>query len=188
MSHDVLVCGVGGQGVLLASEVIAHAALAAGLDAKKSEVHGMAQRGGSVESHVRFGERVASPLIEAGRAGVLLGCEAMEALRARHFLAPGGVAVYSTRRVVPPSIREEQYPTDIAAALGEVAGRVFAVPSLEIALELGEPRVENVVLLGALSRVLELSEAHWHAALERCVPERALAVNRDAFARGRELV
>jgi len=188
MSTDVLICGVGGQGVLLASEVVAHAALAAGFDAKKSEVHGMAQRGGSVESHVRFGEQVASPLIEVGGANVLVGCEAMESLRSLHFLKPGGVALFSTHRLVPPSMREDQYPTGIEEKLGAVAGRVIAVPSLELAVELGNPRVANVLLLGLLSRVLDLPDEAWDAALTTCVSAKVLEINRQAFARGRGLV
>jgi indolepyruvate ferredoxin oxidoreductase beta subunit len=188
MTGDVLICGIGGQGVLLASDVLAHAALAAGLDVKKSEVHGMAQRGGSVESHVRFAEKVASPLVEVGRASLLLGCEAMETLRSLHFLRPGGTVVFSTQRVVPPSIPEASYPGDIEVQLRKVAARVVAVPALEMALELGNARVANVILLGAVSRWVELPPEAWQAALVARAPAKALEINLRGFAKGRELV
>jgi indolepyruvate ferredoxin oxidoreductase beta subunit len=188
---NVLMAGVGGQGVLLASEALALAALADGMEAKQSEVHGVAQRGGSVVSHVRFGQRVYSPLIRCGEADVLYAAERLEALRYAHYLRPRGRIVLNDHVLKPiqlPDEPEQAYPEAIPEFLRGKGYEVDLIPALEIALELGEKRCANVVLLGALSTRLDLSDQAWRSGLEKRVPERILTLNLEAFARGRGLV
>lgn len=188
---NVLMAGVGGQGVLLASEALALAAIADGMDAKQSEVHGVAQRGGSVISHVRFGQRVYSPLICCGEADVLYAAERLEALRYAHYLRPQGRIVLNDHALKPvqlPDEPEQAYPEEIPAFLRDRGYKVDLIPALEIALELGEKRCANVVLLGALSTRLDLSDESWRCGLEKRFSARILDLNLEAFARGRGLV
>jgi indolepyruvate ferredoxin oxidoreductase beta subunit len=188
---NVLMAGVGGQGVLLASEALALAALADGLQAKQSEVHGVAQRGGSVVSHVRFGQRVFSPLVRCGEADLLYAAERLEALRYAHYLRRGGRIVLNDHALKPiqlPDESEQAYPEQIPEFLRNKGYKVDLIPALEIALELGEKRCANVVLLGALSTRLDLSDRAWRSGLEKRFPERILGLNLEAFARGRGLV
>lgn len=183
----VLMAGVGGQGVLLASETLGLAALADGLDVKQSEVHGVAQRGGSVVSHVRFGECVNSPLIRCGEADVLYAGERLEALRYAHYLVPGGRIVMDDRVIRPIRLAPDAppYPEGVAEFLGGKGYQVMVCSALELAVELGEKRCANVILLGLLSRQLELSYESWQAALEQRFPEQYLDLNRRAFETGR---
>ncbi len=190
-STNVLLAGVGGQGVLAASEVLALAALAQGLEAKQSEVHGVAQRGGSVVSHVRFGARVNSPLVRCGEADFLYGGERLEALRYAHYLGPGGTVVMDDRVIRPvrmPDEPERPYPERVPDFLRDKGYDVLVVPALSLAVELGEKRVANVVLLGALASRLSLSLDAWHEALARRLPAKVLERNRAAFDRGRAAV
>ncbi len=189
---DFIVVGVGGQGTLLASDVIAQVGLGAGLEAKKSEVHGMAQRGGSVISHVRWGERVFSPLIGKGEADFLLAFEKLEALRHVDWLKPGGVALVNDQAIPPVAVSSggAEYPSDerFLAAFKAVTERVYLVPSIKVAQEVGSARVNNVVMLGALSALLDVDEAVWRAAIEERVPQKYLEMNLRAFERGRALI
>ena len=152
---NVVLVGVGGQGSVLAGQILARAAMLAGYSAAASEVHGMAQRGGSVVSTVRFGPDVLSPAVPEGEADFLLAFEKLEALRYASVLKPGGVAIVNDQRITPTieSLKLAPYPddTDVEAALSERAGRVLLVPGLEIALKLGDARLANTVLLGVLS-------------------------------------
>ncbi len=186
---NFLVAGVGGQGVLTASDIICEVGLAAGYDAKKSEVHGFSQRGGVVDSHVRWAEKVYSPLAEKGNVDVLLAFELMEAARWISFLKPGGLVIANTQRLVPLSVMTAgaEYPSDeaITTALHQVAGSVELVDGLGKAEEIGNPRLANTVLLGALSAHLELDPAVWLAVIERRVPPRHVETNRRAFWAGR---
>jgi len=185
---NVLMAGVGGQGVLLASETLALAALQEGLSVKQSEVHGVAQRGGSVVSHVRFGERVHSPLVRSGTAHVLYASERLEALRYAHALEPGGAIVMDNRAIRPitlPGAAEAEYPDDVAGFLLGKGYRVFVVDAVGTAVELGDKRCANVVLLGALANLLPLGQDAWAAALEARFPAAVLELNRRAFAAGR---
>jgi indolepyruvate ferredoxin oxidoreductase beta subunit len=185
---NVLMAGVGGQGVLLASEVLALAALEAGLEAKQSEVHGVAQRGGSVVSHVRFGPRVHSPLIRSGTVDVLYAMERLEALRFAHMVRPGGAIVmndHAIHPVVMPGAAVTAYPEDVAGFLAGRGFRMLAIPALTTAVELGDKRVANVVLLGVLSTLLPLEESAWTSALTGRFPERFRDLNRRAFEAGR---
>jgi indolepyruvate ferredoxin oxidoreductase, beta subunit len=184
---DVLIVGVGGQGVLLASELLSDVALRAGFDVKKSEVHGMAQRGGSVSSHVRIAGKVHSPLIPAGRADVLLAFEQAEALRWIHFLKPEGTVIVNTKRLVPPIAllkKGPAYPEDPIGSVRGRTGRVVTIDAEAAAVKLGNSRVENTVLLGALSRTLDIPEAVWMEAIESRVPRGTIDINRKAFQTG----
>jgi indolepyruvate ferredoxin oxidoreductase beta subunit len=186
---NVLMCGVGGQGVLAASETLALAALAEGLQVKQSEVHGVAQRGGSVVSHVRFGPRVYSPLIRCGEVEVLYAGEQLEALRYAHYVRPGGRLVCSDQSLEPIRIpgMEKPYPQGVPAFLESKGYDVLVVPALRTAVELGDKRCANVVLLGALAECLPLSEASWQTALAERFPAKILDLNLNAFASGRRL-
>ena len=185
---NVLICGTGGQGILTASEVLSSAAQAAGFDVKKSEVHGMAQRGGSVTSHVRYGEKVYSPLIERGTADIILAMEKLEALRWLHFLGPEGRMLVCDLEINPLTVNigRAEYP-DTDAMLEESGAPYSLIPAFDVAEELGNMKVVNTVMLGALARRLELPAEAWSAAVEERLPERALEVNRKAFEEGRRL-
>ncbi|MBP2669523.1 MAG: indolepyruvate oxidoreductase subunit beta, partial [Deltaproteobacteria bacterium] len=156
---NVFLAGVGGQGTLLASEVLCEAFLLAGYDVKKSEVHGMAQRGGAVTTHLRFGPKVFSPLIEPGGADLLIAFEKLEALRFAHFLRPGGAMVVNAQEIFPPSVAtgQERYPEDVAVRLRTVTDRLHFVDALAAALLLREVRAVNMVMVGAASHYLPLS-------------------------------
>ncbi len=187
---DVFLAGVGGQGILLASEVLCEAFLASGFDVKKSEVHGMAQRGGAVTTHLRYGRKVFSPLIEPGTAGLLVAFEKMEALRFVHYLAPRGTVVVNAQEIMPPSVAtgREAYPADVEARLRKATPNVFVVDALAAALALREVRAVNIVMVGAASRFLPLSGEACVEALRTRLPEKIVAVNAAAFRAGRELL
>jgi indolepyruvate ferredoxin oxidoreductase beta subunit len=187
---DVFLAGVGGQGTLLASEVLGEAFLLSGYDVKKSEVHGMAQRGGAVTTHLRFGTKVHSPLIEPGKADLLIAFEKMEGLRFAHYLRPGGTLVVSVQEIYPPSVAtgRESYPADALERLAAVTDRFFPVDALAAALALGEVRAVNMVMVGAGSRFLPLPEGAYVEALGKCLTERLVEVNVKAFRAGRALV
>ncbi len=187
---DVLMAGVGGQGIILASDILGEVAILAGYDAKKSDVHGMAQRGGSVVSHIRIGKQVHSPLVAEGEADYLLAFEKLEAARWAGYLRDGGIAVVNNQAIAPASVSSgaQPYPADDAlfAALGRHAGRICMVPGKAIAEELGNPRVLNLVMLGYLSTLLPFDMNQWEAAIVAHVPPRFLDLNRRAFARGQQ--
>ncbi|MBP2675241.1 MAG: 2-oxoacid:ferredoxin oxidoreductase, gamma subunit [Deltaproteobacteria bacterium] len=187
---DVFLAGVGGQGTLLASEVLGEAFLLSGYDVKKSEVHGMAQRGGAVTTHLRFGPKVYSPLIEPGKADLLIAFEKIEALRFAHYLRPGGVLVVNAQEIFPPSVAtgREPYPADAAARLAAVTDRLFLVDALAAALSLREVRAVNLVMVGAASRFLPLPEDAYEEAVRSSLPERIVEVNLRAFRAGRALL
>lgn len=190
LAVNFVLAGVGGQGTLLASNILADVALAAGLDVKKSEVHGMAQRGGSVISHVRWHpETVYSPIVGVGEADILLAFEKLEALRFAHYLRPGGTAVVNDMSIVPITVSTggAVYPGDehLAPAFAAARATVITVPGERLAQEAGNVKAANVVLLGALSMLLPLSEEVWWACLEQRVPKRFIELNRQAFASGR---
>ncbi len=186
---NVILCGTGGQGILLASEVLCSAAWRAGFDVKKSEVHGMAQRGGAVSSHVRFGSKVHSVLVEKGAADIVLAMEKMESLRWAEFLSPEGKLIACDLQIDPMTVNTGQatYP-EVNKILEEMNIPNLMIPVLDIARELGNMRVVNVILLGAASKQLpEIAEEHWLAAIEERVPPKALQVNIEAFRRGKAL-
>ncbi len=187
---NFLLAGVGGQGTLLASDIIAELGLRIGLDAKKSEVHGMSQRGGTVNSHVRWGERVASPLCEAGKVDYFIAQEMLEGLRWLSYLKPGGTVILNKQKWVPTSstFGGDPYPSEehVMASMAKVAGNLLTLDALQIAEELGNLRAANSVLLGALSSQLAPGAEDWLAVLEQNVPPKHKEVNRRAFLAGRE--
>jgi len=180
---NVILAGVGGQGVILGSELLAMAAVKAGHDVKQTEVHGLGQRGGSVHSHVRFGGVVHSPLIKPGQADVLIATEKLEGLRFAHNVREGGVIVMSTHEL-PPIGSAGRYPHHAADFLLGKGFRVFALNATERAIALGNVRVSNVMLLGAASLYLGIPEETWGAILEERFPAKLLEINRRAFADG----
>lgn len=180
----LLLAGVGGQGVLLVSELLALAAIEAGYDAKQTEIHGVSQRGGSVHSHVRFGPRVYSPLIPKGKAAFVVALEKLEALRFAAFAAPGGTVVVNDHEVLPLSAGEDalaSYPHDAGARLEQAGYRVVAIPATAMAADLGQEKVANVLVLGYLAAQLPIDPSAWDKALVRRVPEKYLDLNRQAF-------
>lgn len=183
---NVLLAGVGGQGILLAGRIIADCAFNAGLDVKTSEVHGMAQRGGSVVSHIRFGPRVASALIPPGRADVILAMEELEGLRALGYLRKNGIVVLNRRRIEPRAAAPgaAPYPDKADELIAASGAAVASVDAAAAGRDLGNPRVENVVLVGLLSRYLPFSGEEWIRAVNGAVAEGLRAVNAEAFARG----
>jgi indolepyruvate ferredoxin oxidoreductase beta subunit len=186
---NFLLAGVGGQGTILASDVLAEVGLKAGYETKKAEVHGMAQRGGSVSSHVRWAETVHSPLTAQGEVDILLAFEKLEAMRVIEFLRPGGTVVVNDQAIIPITVTSGgvDYPDDerIRAVLAAVTDNVHWVQGVAIAEELGNARAANVVLLGALSSLLDLPEDIWLEVIEQRVPARTVELNRSAFRRGR---
>jgi len=187
---NILVAGVGGQGVLLASDVLALTGVEAGYDVKKSEVHGMAQRGGSVISHVRWAEVVHSPLVGKGEVDYLLAFEKLESLRYVEFIRPGGVILVNDHDIPPVSVSagNDVYPDDeqVRSVLGGATPNYYLLPGLRLAEELGNHRVVNVLMVGALSAMLDIPTDLWLTAISKRVPEKYLALNQKAFWVGRE--
>ena len=185
--RNIVICGVGGQGVILAARVLASAFLEAGMDVKQSEVHGMAQRGGSVQSHVRGGKRVHSPIVPMGKADAVIGFEMLEALRGSTYLGPGGLLISSTERIVPavPVPGAPGYPERIEDEILMAAKRVVLLDAVGMALEVGERRAANMVLVGALSEFMDLEEDTWETAIKSSVRAKDLEVNLRAFRQGR---
>jgi len=186
---NVLIVGVGGQGVLLASEVLSEAAILAGMDVKKSEVHGMSQRGGVVSSHVKFGTKVYSPIIPYGQADILLSFEKAEALRAVDWVKKDGLVATSTTQLIPPSASggKFKYPDDPIADLKKKVKNVIALEADKIALEMGNPRLVNILLLGVISERIGHDKKIWDEAIRRRVKAKFVDLNLKAFAFGRSL-
>jgi len=185
---NIILVGVGGQGVLLVSTIIAEAAIQSGMDVKTNEVHGMAQRGGSVLAQVRFGERVYSPLVWEGTADILIALEEAEALRHAHFLKKGGLAVVSTQRIIPVTVSsgKAQYPADIEERLARAFPNLILLDALKIAHEIGNAKAANIVTLGAAARGMPALESRWNDAIDRCVAEKHRELNKRAFKAGGE--
>jgi indolepyruvate ferredoxin oxidoreductase beta subunit len=185
---NILFSGVGGQGILLASEVTALALLASGFDAKKSEVHGMAQRGGSVTAQLRYGEKVYSPLIEPGRADIQMAFEMMEAVRYLPYLHQGSKVIVNTQKILPPAVATgmTEYPEDVLDHLVKRDIIVVAVDAFDLAREVGEVRTANIVMVGALSSFLPVEPELYEEVIKTRVPAKYRDVNLKAFAAGRE--
>ena len=185
---SIVLVGVGGQGILLASEITAQAAMAAGYDVKTNEVHGMAQRGGSVIAQIRYGKKVNSPLVEMGKARVLCSLEQIEALRFQEYLAPDGLAVVNTQIMIPVTVSTGAavYPDNAYDRLKETFGRLVYLDAVSLAKELGNVKAANVILLGAMSKNLNIPEESWHTAIEKSVKPQFTELNKKAFQKGRE--
>ncbi len=187
---DMLFVGVGGQGILTASDIVAEVGLAVGYDAKKSEVHGFSQRGGVVDSHVRWSKRVGAPTAEIGQIDVLLAFEMLESARWIDWLRPGGTVIVNRQQIVPMSVSigDWTYPTeeDILAAVWSRTDKVVVVDGLAIGERLGKAQLANSVLLGALSRQMEIDPDVWTTVIQRRVPQKYAELNRVAFWEGRQ--
>jgi indolepyruvate ferredoxin oxidoreductase beta subunit len=186
---SVLFSGVGGQGIILASRILARCAFASGYMVKESELHGMAQRGGSVTSHVRFGKEVYSPLIHKGKADFLVALEELEGLRYAYYLKPDGKVVLNQKRIMPSSINPDiaPYPEDVKSQLESMGFHVDNVNALEIANNLGNPKVENIIVMGMLSRYMPFPLSVWETVVKESVPAKTIEINLSAFEKGRAL-
>ncbi len=184
--NNILLAGVGGQGILLASEVLSEVILMTGSDVKKNEIHGMSQRGGSVVSHVRYGEKVYSPIIPEGEVDILFSFELLEACRYLPLLRKNGQVVVNNWKIAPPSVAlgKQPYPENLTESIRRKFPATTVVDGLSLALEAGHSKTVNTVLLGALSNVLEFDRELWLAALRKMIPRRLLDVNLRAFELG----
>jgi indolepyruvate ferredoxin oxidoreductase beta subunit len=190
MTTNILVAGVGGQGVILASDVMSEVFMEAGYDVKKSEVHGMAMRGGIVTSHFRFGKKVYSPLIEEGEVDILFAFEQLEGLRWINHLKPNGKIVMNDHRINPPTVNlgEMEYPKGIPQMIQSKFKGFYLVKGTEIALQMGDARAANVVLLGAISKLFEVNENLWLNTIFNHLPPKIHELNRKAFFTGRDQI
>jgi indolepyruvate ferredoxin oxidoreductase beta subunit len=190
--YNLLVTGVGGQGTVVASDILAAVGLAAGYDVKKSDVLGLAVRGGAVVSHVRWAEAVHSPIVPEGKVDILLAFELLEGLRWLDWVDPQGAILINDQRIYPVVVSSgvSIYPSDeeVNSALLRASRSVYKVPGLDIAQELGNARVLNVVLLGAMSDLTGIDPQLWVNVIRQRVPAKALELNVKAFWQGREVL
>ena len=185
-TKNVMIVGVGGQGSLLASKLLGRLLLSKGYDIKVSEVHGMSQRGGSVVTYVRFGEKVYSPVIDKGEADFIVSFELLEAARWTEFLKPGGKLIANTQQInpMPVIIGAAEYPSELAAKMVAAGIDLDAVDALSLAEQAGSPKAVNLVLMGKLSKYFDIPQEEWMAAIEQSVPPKFLEMNKKAFALG----
>ena len=183
---NILLAGVGGQGILLASEVISEVMLLAGLDVKKNEIHGMSQRGGSVVSHVRYGDKVYSSIIPEGEVDILFSFELLETCRYLPLLRKNGRVVVSNWQISPPSVARgvQAYPENLAEKICQQFPASVVIDGLNLALTAGNAKTVNTVLLGALSNILPFKRELWLEALQKMIPARLMDVNMKAFELG----
>ncbi len=187
-TKNIMIVGVGGQGTLLASKLLGKLLLGKGYDVKVSEVHGMSQRGGSVVTYVRYGEKVYSPVIDKGEADVIVSFEMLEAARWVEYLKPDGVIITNTQQVNPmPVITGAcEYPENLENKISNLGIKLDAINALSIAESAGTSKAVNIVLMGRLSKLFDFTEQEWLSAIEQSVPEKFLELNKKAFALGRE--
>jgi indolepyruvate ferredoxin oxidoreductase, beta subunit len=186
---NVLIVGVGGQGIILASDVLSKAAAKAGLDVKKNEIHGMAQRGGSVSSHVRFGKEVNSPIIKTGEADVLASFELMETVRYWPFMSESGKLIVNDHKILPPAVftGQQPYPEGIVDQLKERIPDAVIVNGIDVVTKIGNPRVLNVVFLGIMSKYLSIPPETYEEVLKESLKPKLVDINLQAFNEGRAL-
>ena len=189
MGLSIMIVGVGGQGTLLASRILGNLALTQGYDVKVSEVHGMSQRGGSVVTYVKYGERVDSPIIDEGGADLILAFEELEAYRYLPYLKKGGRIICNTQNIDPMPVitGTMKYPDKILEKLKEKNVDVISVDAAKLALKAGNIRTVNVVLIGVLSKSMDISAESWEEVIGNTVPAKAIDVNLKAFRIGREI-
>ena len=190
MTRNIMIVGVGGQGTLLASKMLGRLLMNVGYDVKVSEVHGMSQRGGSVVTYVRFGDKVASPLIDKGEADFILSFEKLEAARWLSYLREDGQIILSDQEIDPMPVvtGAAKYPENLIEKMKATGAKVDAVPALDLAIEAGSIKAVNIVLMGRLSHYFpEIPESEWIAALEAVVPAKFVEMNKKAFALGRQV-
>ena len=181
-AKNIMIVGVGGQGTLLTSRILGGLAIAGGYDVKLSEVHGMAQRGGSVVTFVRYGEKVAEPIVEEGQADVIIAFERLEALRYAHFLKKDGALIINDWRIdpMPVVIGAAQYPENIIETLRE-EHKVYTVNATEEAKKIGNPRVFNLIVLGVAAQHMDFTKEQWYEVIEKTVPPKTIEINKKAF-------
>ena len=184
---NIMIVGVGGQGSLLASRLIGNLLVNEGYDVKVSEVHGMSQRGGSVVTYVRFGDKVYSPVIDEGEADFIVSFELLEAARWMKFLAPGGKIITNTQQIDPMPVitGAAEYPAELAEKIEQAGAGIDAFDALKSANEAGSSKAVNIVLMGRLSTYFDIGEDAWQKALTETVPSKFLELNRKAFELGR---
>ena len=187
MTKNIMIVGVGGQGSLLASKMLGKLLLSQGYDVKVSEVHGMSQRGGSVVTYVRYGEKVYSPVIDKGTADFIIAFEKLEAARWVPYLKKGGKIIMSTQEIdpMPVIIGAAQYPENLVEKMQAVGADVDAIDALDLAMQAGSSKAVNLVLMGRLSKYFDATEEAWQEALESCVPPKFLELNKKAFELGK---
>lgn len=187
-TKNMMIVGVGGQGTLLASKLLGRLLLTKGFDVKVSEVHGMSQRGGSVVTYVRFGEKVYSPIIDKGQADFIVSFEKLEAARYVEYLKPDGRIVVNTQEIDPMPVitGAAAYPADLVSKLEALGIGVDAMDCLALAEQAGSAKAVNIVLMGRLSKYFDIPVEKWEQAIEDCVPAKFLELNKKAFALGRD--
>ena len=187
-TKNIMIVGVGGQGSLLASKLLGYLLLNEGYDVKVSEVHGMSQRGGSVVTYVRYGDRVASPVIDEGEADYIVSFELLEAARWLPFLKPDGQVVTNIQQIDPMPVvtGAMEYPEDLVRKMREAGAKVDAMDCVALAQEAGTVKAVNLVLLGRLSHYFDFPDEVWQKAIEACVPQKFLELNRKAFELGKK--
>lgn len=187
MTKNIMIVGVGGQGSLLASKLLGHLLLTEGYDVKVSEVHGMSQRGGSVVTYVRFGEKVYSPIIDKGEADFIVSFEKLEAARYVQYLKKGGRIVVNTQEIdpMPVIIGAAQYPENLVEKMQDLDIQVDSMDCLSLANEAGSSKAVNIVLMGRLSKYFDIPVEKWEKAIEDCVPAKFMELNKKAFHLGR---
>ena len=185
-TKNIMIVGVGGQGTLLASKLLGRLLLSKGFDVKVSEVHGMSQRGGSVVTYVRYGDKVYSPIIDKGEADYILSFELLEAARWTEYLRPDGTIITNTQQIDPMPVvtGAAEYPAGLAEKIKALGVKLDAFDALTPATEAGSAKAVNLVLLGRLSKYFDFTEDEWMAAIEASVPEKFLEINKKAFALG----
>ena len=181
-TRNIMIVGVGGQGTLLTSRILGGITVAAGYDVKLSEVHGMAQRGGSVVTYVRYGEKVAEPIVEEGQADVLIAFERLEALRYAHYLKKDGVIIVNDQRIDPMPVVTgvAKYPENIIENLSK-EHKVISVDAQAEALAMGNPRVFNVIILGVAAKRMDFPKEQWIDVIKKTVPPKTIDINVAAF-------
>lgn len=188
-TKSILLAGVGGQGVLRASDILSRVFMESGLDVKKSEVHGMAQRGGCVTSHVRYGEKVHSPLAKKDDVDILVSFEKMDTLRYLDYVRDGGTVIINEEQILPPAVNlgDVSYPLNVAETVGRFFKNVIQVNALSLALQAGNIRAVNTTLLGTLSSYLTISPDLWERVLRDSFPAKLIEINLEAFRLGRNV-
>ncbi len=184
-TKNIMIVGVGGQGTLLTSRILGGITRKAGFDVKISEVHGMAQRGGSVVTYVRYGDNVAEPIVEEGCADVLIAFERLEALRYAHFLKENGIMIVNDQRMdpMPVAVGMAEYPENIIESLKETYN-VVSVDAQDVALQIGNARVFNTVILGVTAKQMDFAKEEWIKVIEETVPPKTVEINKKAFEAG----
>lgn len=186
-TKNIMIVGVGGQGTLLTSRILGGIIQAAGYDVKLSEVHGMAQRGGSVVTFVRYGDKVYEPIVEEGQADVLIAFERLEAMRYAHFLKKDGVLIVNDQRMDPMTVvtGAAEYPEDILETLSK-NHKVVSIDAMAEAKKLGNARVFNTIIIGVAAKNMDFKEEEWLSVIERTVPQKTVEINQKAFKAGFE--